>query len=88
MQSMPDSFTKKYIFFFLLFGSVKISIWNDDGKRKRSITPASNPARNRKEEKELKINLFKKGRKNFFEVWKAISMEANEAIKKEEIYRW
>jgi cytochrome c551/c552 len=38
----------------------------------------------------LKINLFKKGRKNFFEVWKAISMEANEAIKKEEeeIYRW
>lgn len=78
--------------FFL--GAVKISIWNDDGerkrKKKRSITPASNPARNRKEEKELKINLFKKGRKNFFEVWKAISMEANEAIKKEEeeIYRW
>ena len=63
MQSMLDSFPKKkkiYIYIHFSFCAVKFSIWNDDRDRGKKcfITPASNPARNRKGEKELKINLW------------------------------
>lgn len=51
--------------FFLALSRSAFEMMMEKEKEKRSIILASNPARNRKEEKELKINLFKKGRKTF-----------------------